>query len=224
MVCDLAHQAGACGGGRQCIRNALLQQPLQTGADVVVYSATKHIDGQGRSLGGVVLGSQSSSPRPLQPFCATPAIAEPDERLDSAQGPGDIGRRLEQSCTSALEIAEKLSGHLKLAQVLIPTLASFPQYDLAKRQMKAGGSVVSISLKGGKAAAFQVPERAATRLISNNPRRFQVAGHPSDDHDPSAPDAGATPGQGIDDGLVRISVGLEDAADLIDDLTQALAA
>jgi O-succinylhomoserine sulfhydrylase len=168
-VCDLAHKAGATVVVDNVFATPLLQQPLQTGADVVVYSATKHIDGQGRSLGGVVLGSQKFITETLQPFLRhTGPSLSPMNAWILLKGLETLELRLDKSCATALTIAEKLGGHPKLAGVLYPTLAGFPQYDLAKRQMKAGGSVVSISLKGGKAAAFKFLNALQLVLISNN--------------------------------------------------------
>jgi O-succinylhomoserine sulfhydrylase len=222
-VCDLAHKAGATVVVDNVFATPLLQQPLQTGADVVVYSATKHIDGQGRSLGGVVLGSQKFITETLQPFLRhTGPSLSPMNAWILLKGLETLELRLDKSCATALTIAEKLGGHPKLAGVLYPTLAGFPQYDLAKRQMKAGGSVVSISLKGGKAAAFKFLNALQLVLISNNLGDSKsLATHPmTTTHQRLT--AEMRQGQGIDDGLIRVSVGLEDAADLLDDLTRAL--
>ena len=131
--------------------------PLKLGADIVVYSATKHIDGQGRSLGGVILGSLKFVEETLQPFLrhTGPALSPMNAWL-LLKGLETLELRVSRQSASAETIAKKLIGHKKLSQVLYPTLEQFPQRDLAKKQMKNGGTMLAFSLKGGKAPAFNM--------------------------------------------------------------------
>jgi O-succinylhomoserine sulfhydrylase len=130
--------------------------------------------------------------------------------------------RVDRQSSSAERIAKALVGHKKLSQVLYPTLDQFPQRDLAKKQMKGGGTMLTISLKGGKPAAFKFLNAMELILISNNLGDSKsLATHPATStHQRLTPEQRAK--QGIDDGLIRISIGLEDPEDLLEDITQAL--
>jgi O-succinylhomoserine sulfhydrylase len=222
-VADLAHKSGATLIVDNVFATPLLQQPLKLGADVVVYSATKHIDGQGRSLGGVILGSHKFIAETLQPFLrhTGPALSPMNAWL-LLKGLETLELRVTRQSASAEAIAKQLVGHKKLAQVLYPTLDQFPQRDLAKKQMKSGGTMLTVSLKGGKASAFKFLNAMELILISNNLGDSKsLATHPATStHQRLTPEQRA--GQGIDDGLVRLSIGLEDPEDLLDDITQAL--
>jgi O-succinylhomoserine sulfhydrylase len=203
----------------------LLQQPLQLGADVVVYSATKHIDGQGRCLGGVILGSEKYINETLQPFIRhTGPSLSPMNAWILLKGLETLDLRIAKQCESSLKIAQALQGHAKLAQVSYPTLESFPQYELAKKQMSGGGTMLSFSLAGGKAAAFRFLNALELVLISNNLGDSKsLVTHPATTtHQRLTVEQRAK--QGIDEGLIRFSVGLEHADDLIDDLLNALKA
>jgi O-succinylhomoserine sulfhydrylase len=222
-VAGLAHKAGATVVVDNVFATPLLQQPLKLGADVVVYSATKHIDGQGRSLGGVILGSRKFVEETLQPFLrhTGPALSPMNAWL-LLKGLETLELRVARQSTSAETIAKKLVGHSKLAQVLYPTLDQFPQRDLARKQMSSGGTMLAFSLKDGKVPAFKFLNAMELILISNNLGDSKsLATHPATStHQRLAPEQRA--GQGIDDGLVRLSIGLEDPHDLIEDITQAL--
>jgi O-succinylhomoserine sulfhydrylase len=222
-VCDLAHKAGAVVVVDNVFATPLLQQPLKLGADVVVYSATKHIDGQGRSLGGVVLGSQKFIGETLQPFLRhTGPSLSPMNAWILLKGLETLELRVAHQSKSAETIARTLEGHAKLSQVLYPTLQSFPQRELAERQMNGGGTMVGFSLKGGKPAAFNFLNALSLILISNNLGDAKsLATHPATTtHQRLAPEQRAK--QGIDDGLIRVSVGLEDVRDILDDIERAL--
>jgi O-succinylhomoserine sulfhydrylase len=198
---------------------------LKLGADVVVYSATKHIDGQGRTLGGVILGTQKFVTETLQPFLRhTGPSLSPMNAWVLLKGLETLELRVSRQAASAEAIARQLAGNPKLAQVLYPTLEGFPQRALAQRQMSGGGTMVGFSLKGGKAAAFKFLNALDLVLISNNLGDSKsLATHPATTtHQRLTPDQRAV--QGIDDGLIRVSVGLEDVNDLIEDLEKALAA
>jgi O-succinylhomoserine sulfhydrylase len=195
------------------------------GADVVVYSATKHIDGQGRALGGVVLGTQKFVADKLQMFLrhTGPALSPMNAWL-LLKGLETLELRLEQQCRHAKSIAEFLGAQPKIETALYPGLKSHPQHKLAMKQMSAGGSLVSFVVKGGKAGAFRFLNALKLVLISNNLGDAKsLITHPATTtHQRLTPEARTQ--QGITDGMVRLSVGLEDLADLEADLAQALKA
>jgi O-succinylhomoserine sulfhydrylase len=224
-VAALAHAAGALLIVDNVFATPLLQRPLALGADVVVYSATKHIDGQGRSLGGAVLGPESFVRETLMPFLrhTGPALS-PFNAWLLLKGIETLDLRVERQSQSALEIARHLEHHDKVARVLYPGLESHPQQAVAARQMSGGGTVMALSVVGGKQGAFRFQNALRLILISNNLADSKsLITHPATTtHHRFTPDERAT--LGIDDGLVRLSIGLEDPADLIADLDQALAA
>ncbi len=222
-VARLAHAVGARVVVDNVFATPLLQRPLEFGADIVVYSATKHIDGQGRSLGGAILGSRAFVENELQPFLrhTGPALS-PFNAWLLLKGLETLEIRLEAQCRTALALAKFLSGHKAVARVLYPSLPSHPQAALAARQMRAGGTVVTFSLKGGKEAAFTCLNALRIIDISNNLGDAKsLACHPATTtHQRIGPQERAR--LGIDDGTIRLSVGLEDPADLEEDLAQAL--
>jgi O-succinylhomoserine sulfhydrylase len=223
-VAALAHQAGAGLVVDNVFATPLLQQPLKQGADVVVYSATKHIDGQGRSLGGAILASRKFIEETLQPFLRhTGPSLSPMNAWILLKGLETLELRVFKQSETAKALAERLQGHAKVAQVLYPTLDSHPQVALARRQMSAGGTVVAFSLKGGKEAAFRFLNGLELVLISNNLGDSKsLATHPATTtHQRLSPEMKLQ--QGIDSGLIRLSVGLEHVEDLLDDLNHALA-
>jgi O-succinylhomoserine sulfhydrylase len=224
-VCDLAHKAGACVVVDNVFATPLLQKPFDFGADVVVYSATKHIDGQGRALGGVVLGSRSFINDKLQPFLRhTGPSLSPMNAWLLLKGLETLDRRLERQCANARRVAEFLSGHRKVEAVLYPGLKSHPQHKLAMRQMKAGGSLVTFDVKGGKDGAFRFLNALKLILISNNLGDSKsLTTHPATTtHQRLGPERRQQ--QGISDGTVRLSIGLEAVEDIEGDLTRALKA
>jgi O-succinylhomoserine sulfhydrylase len=224
-VCELAHAAGARVVVDNVFATPMLQQPLQLGADVVVYSATKHIDGQGRTLGGIVLGNEDYIVNHLQPFLrhTGPALSPMNAWL-LLKGLETLEVRLERMCASALRLAKFLGAHGKVAAAHYPGLPSHPQYELNKRQMSAGGSLVTFSVPGGKEAAFRFLNALKLILISNNLGDSKsLVTHPATTTHQRLK-AHERVALGIDDGMVRLSVGLEDPADLEDDLDQALKA
>lgn len=223
MVADLAHRAGARVVVDNVFATPLLQKPLELGADIVVYSATKHIDGQGRCLGGAVLGSAEWVDSELVPFLrhTGPALS-PFNAWTLAKGLETLALRVDASCTTALALARRFEGHAKLASLRYPFLSSHPQHDLARRQMKAGGTVVTLGFRGGKQAAFRFLDALEIVDISNNLGDSKsLSCHPATTtHQRLTPEQRAH--LGIDEGTVRLSVGLEDLADLEADLAQAL--
>ena len=203
----------------------LLQRPLRLGADVVVYSATKHIDGQGRSLGGAVLGSRQFVTDNLAPFLrhTGPSIS-PFNAWLLLKGLETLPLRVQQHCRNAAEVAAFLEKHPKVVRTLYPGLESHPQYQLARRQMTGSGNLVAFVTAGGKAGAFRFQNALRIVKISNNLGDAKsLITHPATTtHQKLSPEDKAT--LGIDEALVRLSVGLEDPADLIEDLDRALAA
>ena len=221
-VADLAHASGAIVVVDNVFATPLLQHPFELGADVVVYSCTKHIDGQGRVLGGAVLGRKKWIEEVLQPFTRNtgPAIS-PFNAWLLLKGLETLALRVDASCRSAEQIAHFLERHPKVVRAWYPTLESHPQRALAMRQMSAGGTLVTFDL-GSKDAAFRFLNALELIAISNNLGDSKsLITHPATTtHMRVGAEERAR--LGIGDGAVRLSVGLEDTADLIEDLSQAL--
>jgi O-succinylhomoserine sulfhydrylase len=224
-VAKLAHAAGALVVVDNVFATPLLQKPLQFGADVVVYSCTKHIDGQGRVLGGAVLGSRKWINETLQPFIRNtgPSIS-PFNAWLLLKGLETLKLRVDAACRSAAEIADFLAEAPGVARVWYPTRADHPQRALAERQMKAGGTMVTFEVKGGKEGAFRFMNALRTIVISNNlgDSKSMVTHPATTTHMRIGAEERAR--LGITDGVIRLSVGLEDVEDLRQDLAQALAA
>jgi O-succinylhomoserine sulfhydrylase len=222
MVADLAHAAGAIVVVDNVFATPLLQHPLKLGADVVVYSCTKHIDGQGRVLGGAVLGSKKWIEEVLQPFTRNtgPAIS-PFNAWLLLKGLETLALRVDASCRAAEQVARFLESRPEIVRAWYPTLESHPQRALAMQQMSAGGTLVTFDL-GSKAAAFRFLNALSLVAISNNLGDSKsLITHPATTtHMRVGAEERAR--LGITDGAVRLSVGLEDPADLIEDLGQAL--
>ena len=222
-VADLAHAAGAIVVVDNVFATPLLQRPLEFGADVVVYSATKHMDGQGRVLGGAVLGAKKWMEEVFQPFFRNtgPALS-PFNAWVILKGVETMGLRVAAQSRTAEAIAKFLEGHPAISRALYPTLASHPQRELAMRQMSGGGTLVTFELKGGQPAAFKAMDAFRIISISNNLGDTKsLATHPATTtHMRIGAEERAR--LGITDGTVRLSAGLEDVQDLIEDLSQAL--
>ena len=224
-VCDLAHDAGATVVVDNIFASPVLQKPLDFGADVIVYSATKHIDGQGRTLGGAVLGTSEFINGKVMNFLRhTGPSLSPFNAWVFVKGLETIRLRVQHSSASALAIASELEGHERLSQVCYPGLASHPQHELAMSQMSAGGTVLTLSLDGGKDDCFRFLDALQLIDISNNLGDSKsLITHPATTtHRRVPPELRAE--LGIGDSMVRLSVGLEDPADLLADLQQALKA
>ena len=222
----MAHSAGAKVVLDNVFATPILQQGFPLGVDVVVYSGTKHIDGQGRVLGGAILGDKTYIDEPVQKLMrhTGPALS-PFNAWVLLKGLETLAVRVQHSNDSALRVAQFLEDHPAVSWVRYPFLESHPQYDLAKRQMTGGGTVVTFELEGRHARS--APSRCWTSCsivdISQQSRRRQVADHPSGHHHPSRDGARrAAPRSGSATAVVRISVGLEGTEDLINDLDQAL--
>ena len=223
-VCDLAHESGAKVIVDNVFASPSLQNPLSYGADVVVYSTTKHIDGQGRCLGGAVLSNDKEyMEEQLGAYLkhTGPALS-PFNAWVMLKGLETLSLRMDKHCENAIKVAEFLESHDRVARILYPGLPSHPQHELAMQQMSAGGSVVTFDVKGGKAEAFSMLNNLKIIDISNNLGDAKsLATHPATTtHQRMSPDERAL--VGIGDDMVRLSVGLEDVDDLIEDLDQAL--
>ncbi|MCW3473388.1 O-succinylhomoserine sulfhydrylase [Limobrevibacterium gyesilva] len=224
-VADLAHAAGAIVVVDNVFATPLLQKPLQLGADVVVYSCTKHIDGQGRVLGGAVLGRQKWIEETLQPFFRNtgPAMS-PFNAWLLLKGLETLALRVDAACRSAATIADFLAARPEISRVWYPTRADHPQRELATAQMTSGGTMVIFEVAGGKDAAFRMMNAMRLVRVSNNLGDSKsLATHPATTtHMRIGAEERAR--LGITDGVIRLSVGLEDVEDLKDDLAAALSA
>lgn len=226
-VTELAHAAGAKVVLDNVFATPLLQQGFPLGVDVVVYSGTKHIDGQGRVLGGAILGDREYIDGPVQKLMrhTGPAMSAFNAWV-LLKGLETLAIRVQHSNASAQRIAEFLNGHPSVRWVRYPYLPSHPQYDLAKRQMSGGGTVVTFALDCpedvAKQRAFEVLDKMRLIAISNNLGDAKsLVTHPATTtHRAMGPEGRAAIGLG--DGVVRISVGLEDTDDLIADIDRAL--
>jgi len=206
-----------------CFATPYLQQPLKYGADLSIHSATKFIDGQGRTLGGVILGSDKLI-RQIEGFArhSGPAMS-PFNAWVLSKSLETLAVRMDRHCESALKVAEFLEAHPKVKQVRYPFLPSHPQYDIAKKQMKLGGGIVTLTINGGVKAAGSFMDKLKMFSISANLGDTRsIATHPA-----TSTHAKLTEEErlqvGIEQGTVRLSIGLEHINDIIADIEQALA-
>ncbi len=223
-VCDIAKKAGACVVVDNVFATPILQKPLDFGADVVIYSGTKHMDGQGRVLGGAILSTKKFKEELLKPFLrhTGPSIS-PFNAWVLLKGLETLKLRVEAQSQAAQTIAETLQALPGVTRVLYPHLATHPQAALSLAQMRLGGTMVTFEVAGGKAKAFDVLRNLGLIDISNNLGDTKsLITHPaSTTHRNIGAEARAM--MGITDGMLRLSVGLEDIADLTADLKQAIA-
>jgi O-succinylhomoserine sulfhydrylase len=222
-VAELAHAAGAIVVVDNVFATPLLQQPLKLGADVVVYSCTKHMDGQGRVLGGAVLGSKKWINDVLQPFIRNtgPALSAFNAWV-LLKGIETLALRVDAAGRTAAAVADFLANQPGVSRVWYPTRADHPQQALALKQMSGGGTVVTFEVTGGKAGAFQVMNGFQLIAISNNLGDSKsLVTHPATTtHMRIGEQERAR--LGITDGTIRLSIGLEDLEDIKDDLRHAL--
>lgn len=222
-VADLAHAVGAQVVVDNVFATPVFSKALEQGADVVVYSATKHIDGQGRALGGVILGTTEYIRKTVEPYMKhTGGSMSPFTAWVMLKGLETVDLRVLAQAEGAEAIAEALQGHNKLLRVVYPGHPSHAQYALVKRQMGKGGTVVALEVTGGQAAAFRFLNALEIVLISNNLGDAKsIATHPSTTtHQRLSEDQKEA--LGITPGLIRLSVGIEDKDDLIADILGAL--
>ena len=222
-IADIAHQAGARLIVDNVFATPIWQSPLELGADVVVYSATKHIDGQGRCLGGVILSSEAFIAEHIHNFMRqTGPSLSPFNAWVLLKGLETLALRVRAQTESAAKIADALATHPKISRLVYPGRADHPQAALVKKQMRAGSTLVGFEVKGGKAGAFRCLNALKLARISNNLGDAKsIVTHPATTtHQRLKPDARAE--LGISDGFIRFSTGLEHADDLIEDLAAAL--
>ncbi|MDZ5449043.1 O-succinylhomoserine sulfhydrylase [Labrys sp. ZIDIC5] len=222
-IAKIAKSAGATLVVDNVFATPLLQSPLALGADCVVYSATKHIDGQGRCLAGVILASEKFINDHIHTYLRQtgPSIS-PFNAWVMLKGLETLELRVERQIANAAKIADALAAHKAIERVIYPFRDDHPQAELARRQMKAGGTLVTFEVKGGKAAAFKVANALKITRISNNLGDTKsLLTHPSTTtHQRFEEDARL--GMGIRQGMLRFSAGIESADDLIADFEQAL--
>lgn len=224
-VAALAHARGACVVVDAALSTPIFQDCIAQGADLVIYSTTKHVDGQGRCLGGMVLGRTEFIRGTLEPYLKhTGSAASPFNAWVMLKGCETLAVRCQAQAQSALEIANRLDGHPNLSRVLYPHLPSHPQYGVAQRLLMRGGTLLSIDIEGGREAAFRFMNALQLLHISNNfADAKSLVTHPATTtHQRLEEDERGV--LGITDGFVRISIGLEDIDDLAHDIEHALRA
>ena len=224
-VSNIAHAVGALVVCDNVFATPIFSRAVEQGADVVVYSTTKHIDGQGRALGGVICGTKDFIRKVAEPYMKhTGGSMSPFTAWIMLNGMATLDLRCRAMADAALIVAQALDGHEALSRVIYPGLASHPQAKLVARQMGSGGTLVTFDIAGGKEAAFRFMNALEIIKISNNLGDAKsIVTHPATTTHQRLPQdqkdlLGITPG------LIRLSVGLEDVGDLLDDLMGALAA
>ena len=222
-IAAIAHEQGARVVVDNVFATPVLQKPLEIGADCVVYSATKHIDGHGRCLGGVILGGRELIENEIHPFFKqTGPCLSPFNAWVLLKSLETLALRVRQQAQSAGRVADFLSGHRHILKVRYPGRADHPQAEIVKRQMSGGGTLVAFEVAGGKPAAFAFANKLSLITIANNLGDAKsLITHPATTtHQRLTPEA--RDALGVGEGLLRLSCGLEDADDLIADLDAAL--
>lgn len=206
-----------------CFATPIIQQPIRFGADIVIHSATKYIDGQGRTLGGVIVGSHELISR-IQAFARhTGPCLSPFNAWILSKSLETLDVRLERHCSNALEIAKRLEKESSVKWVKYPHLPSHPEYELAKKQMKWGGGIVTFEIEGGLQKGRQFLDQLRLFTLSANLGDTRsIATHPaSTTHSKLTPEDRIT--VGITDGLIRLSIGLKHIDDIWQDIQRGLA-
>ncbi|MCE0505336.1 O-succinylhomoserine sulfhydrylase [Roseivivax sp. GX 12232] len=224
-VAEIARGVGASVVVDNVFSTPVYSDAIAQGADVVIYSATKHMDGQGRTLGGVILGTREFIRKTVEPYLKhTGGSMSPFTAWVLLKGLETLDLRVRAQTESAARIAAALEGHARLSRVIYPGAESHPQHALALRQIGAGGTMIAFEIDGGKEAAFRFLNALEVILISNNLGDAKsIATHPATTtHQRLSDEMKAH--LGISEGLIRLSVGLEDASDLISDIEAALSA
>jgi len=224
-IAEIAHDAGATLVVDNVFATPMYQRPLELGADCVVYSATKHIDGQGRCLGGVILGSEKFIQDNIhQLIRQTGPSLSPFNAWVLLKGLETLAVRVQRQTDTAATVAVSLVEHPKISRLIYPGRPDHPQAEVAHRQMRAGSTLVAFEVKGGKAAAFRFQDALRLIKISNNLGDAKsLITHPATTTHQRLT-AAARAELGISDGLVRLSCGLEHPDDIVEDLVTALAA
>lgn len=224
-VIERAHAVGALVVVDNAMVTPVFSQATRLGADLVVYSTTKHVDGQGRMLGGAICGSRALIRGPIETYLKhTGGAINPFAAWTHLKALETLDLRVRTQAATAAELASALSGHEKLSRMIYPGHPSHPQHGLAMAQAGSGGTVLAIEVAGGREACFRFLDALEIFVISNNfADAKSIATHPATTTHQRLP-AAQKAELGITDGLVRLSVGLEDPADLLADLMQALEA
>jgi len=220
---DVAHRANAWLVVDNCFCTPALQRPFELGADIVIHSATKYLDGQGRVLGGAVLGARALIQDPLTTFLrnAGPTLS-PFNAWVILKGLETLKLRMDAHCAGALTLARWLEQYPRVTRVYYPGLSSHPQHELASRQQTSGGGVVSFIVKGGREAAWRVVDGTSMISITANlgDAKTTITHPASTTHGRMSPEAKAA--AGIEEGLLRVAVGLESVRDIQADLERGL--
>ncbi|MCR9273542.1 MULTISPECIES: O-succinylhomoserine sulfhydrylase [Mameliella] len=222
-VADLAHKVGATVIVDNVFSTPIYSKAIAQGADLVVYSTTKHVDGQGRCLGGVILGTREHIRGVVEPYMKhTGGSMSPFNAWVMLKGLETLKLRVRAQTEGAVALAEALVDHPKVSRMIYPGHASHPQNGLAQQQLGAGGTLIAFEVEGGKEAAFRMLNALQVVIISNNLGDAKsIATHPATTtHQRLKPEQRAA--LGIGDGMIRLSVGIEDPEDLVRDVLQAL--
>jgi len=222
-VCDVAHKVGALVLVDDAMATPIYSYASECGADLALVSTTKHVDGQGRMLGGLIAGSKDLVRGPIETYMKhTGGAMNPFTAWTHLKALETLDLRVRAQCDTALAIANALDGHPKLSAIRYPTHSAHPQHDLARAQAETGGTVMALEVKGGKDACFKFLNALELFTISNNfADAKSIVTHPATTTHQRLPQEQKDT-LGISGGLVRLSAGLEDAGDLIDDLLAAL--
>jgi O-succinylhomoserine sulfhydrylase len=223
-IAEMARKVGATFAVDNCFCTPVLQRPLALGADVVIHSASKHLDGQGRVMGGAIVGTKEMCRERVYNFLRTTgASLAPFNAWVILKGMETLPIRMRAHSENALALAEWLAAHPKVANVNYPFLASHPSVALAKRQQSGGGAVLSFNVKGGKTEAWKVVDAVKIMSITGNLGDVKTTiTHPATTTHGRMTQA-ARDAAGIGDALIRVAVGLEAQDDLRDDLARGLA-
>ena len=221
-VAAVAHAGGALLAVDNCFCTPILQRPLEMGADLVIHSATKYLDGQGRVLGGAVCGGKALTEEVFKFLRTAGPTLSPFNAWVILKGLETLKIRMEAQSANALELARRLEAHPRVARVFYPGLPSHPQHELAMRQQKSGGAIVSFEVKGGRAEAWRVVDNCQLLSITANlgDTKTTITHPASTTHGRISAEARAA--AGISEGLLRIAVGLESVADIEADLLRGL--
>ncbi len=222
-LAEIAHARGILLAVDNCFCTPILQRPLELGADLVVHSATKYLDGQGRVLGGAVCGPKKLTEEVFKYLRTAGPTLSAFNAWVLLKGLETLKIRLEAQAANAARLAAWLEAHPKVGRVFYPGLASHPQHELARRQQRSGGAIVSFEVKGGRAEAWTVVDHCRLLSITANlgDAKTTITHPASTTHGRISPEARAA--AGIDEGLLRIAVGLEAVEDLQADLERGLA-
>ena len=222
MLANVAHAGGALLVVDNCFCTPALQRPLQLGADLVIHSATKYLDGQGRVLGGAVCGNKALMEEVFKFLRTAGPTLSPFNAWVILKGLETLSVRMQAQSANALQMARWLEAHPRVARVYFPGLPSHPQYQLACRQQASGGAIVSFDVKGGREAAWRVVDNCRLLSITANlgDTKTTITHPASTTHGRISAEARAA--SGIGEGLLRIAVGLESPVDLQTDLASGL--